>query len=87
MPIIATCGWRNSSSTIDRNSDPRPEIRLLTNWRDFLVLARTEAKPGMSPDFVESMRKVYLRHPQPPILLRYALMAGLNGRPTRHARQ
>jgi hypothetical protein len=63
------------------DADPRQEIRFLTNWRDFLVLARTPARPDMPPDFVESMRKVHLRHPQPPILLRYALVAGLNGRP------
>ena len=58
-----------------------PDLLLLTNWRDFLVLARTEARPGMDPAWVETMRKVRLRHPHPPILLRYAMVAGLNGRP------
>jgi O-antigen ligase len=62
-------------------AESSPEIRLLTNWRDFLVLARNEARPGMPAELVETMRKVYLRHPQPPILMRYALVAGLNGRP------
>ncbi len=63
------------------DTEPPAEIRLLTNWRDFLVLARNEAKPNMPADLVESMRKVYLRHPQPPILMRYALVAALNDRP------
>ena len=58
-----------------------PDLLLLTDWRDFLVLARTEAQPDMDPKWIESMRKVRLRHPYPPILLRYALVAGLNGRP------
>ena len=57
------------------------ELLVLTDWRDFLVLARTEARPGMDPVWVDAMRKVRLRHPQPPILLRYAMVAGLNGRP------
>ena len=60
---------------------PAPDLLLLTDWRDFLVLARTEARPGMDPAWIESMRKVRLRHPHPPILLRYALVAGLNGHP------
>ena len=58
-----------------------PDLLLLTDWRDFLVLARTEARPGMDPAWVDTMRKVRLRHPHPPILLRYAIVAGLNDRP------
>lgn len=65
----------------DTNVNRRLEIRFITNWRDFLVVARTEAFAGMPPDLIETMRKVHLRHPHPPILLRYALAAGLNGRP------
>jgi O-antigen ligase len=63
------------------DADPPVEIWLLTNWRDFLVLARSELKPGMPAELLESMRKVRLRYPQPPILIRYALVAGLNDRP------
>lgn len=58
-----------------------PEILVLTNWRDFIELARTEARAGMDPAWVDKMRNVRMRHPHPAILLRFALVAGLNGRP------
>lgn len=65
----------------DATAKPPSDIRYITNWRDFLLAAQTEAYVGMPEPLVESMRKVHLRHPHPPILLRYAIVAGLNGRP------
>jgi hypothetical protein len=54
---------------------------VLDQWREFLVVARSTAKPDMDEDALDMMRRVHLRHPQPPLLMRYALAAGLNGRP------
>jgi len=62
-------------------SDDVPDARVATNWREFLVFARMSARPGMTAEQLERMRRVYLRFPQPPVLLRYAIATGLNGRP------
>jgi O-antigen ligase len=60
---------------------PERDIVLLTQLREFLRFARTEAQPSMSPSQLDWMRKVAERYGYPPVLFRYALAAGLNGRP------
>lgn len=64
----------------DMASEP-PNFRLLTQLSAFLTFARTEATPDMSAEQVEWMHKVSMRFGYPPAMLRYALAAGLNGRP------
>ncbi len=55
--------------------------QMLTQLEAFLKYYRTEAKPGMSPEELEWMRKVSERYGFSTVLLRYALAAGLNGQP------
>lgn len=62
-------------------ADEPPNFRLLTQLRAFLTFARTEATPDMSAEQVEWMHKVSMRFGYPPAMFRYALAAGLNGRP------
>ncbi len=56
-----------------------PDLRLLTQLKALLEFARTQARPGMSAAEIDEMRAVALRYPFPPVLLRFALAAGLNG--------
>ena len=61
--------------------DSRPMPKMLTQQRAFLEFARSQARRGMSTDELEAMRQVAQRFGYPPVLLRYALAAALNGRP------
>ncbi len=63
-----------------RIESPAPELRLLTQLQAILEFARTEGRPGMEAAVVNRMRAVSMRYPFPPVMLRYALVAGLNGR-------
>lgn len=58
-----------------------PDIVLLTQLREFLRFARTEAVPGMDEGQLEQMRKIAHRYPYPPCLFRYALALALNNHP------
>ncbi len=58
-----------------------PDVKLLTQLREFVRFARTEAREGMNDSELEWMRKVAHRYPYPPSLFRYALTLGLNGKP------
>lgn len=58
-----------------------PDVVLLTQLREFIRFARTEATPGMAPEQIEWMRKVAHRYPYPPSLFRYSLALSLNGQP------
>ncbi len=60
---------------------PAPRLHLLTQLDAFLQFAHTEAKPGMTADQMDFMRKVSERFGYPPVMFRYALAAGLNGQP------
>ena len=64
-----------------RLETPAPEVRLLDQQQAFLEFARLPARPGMTADEIETMRRVSHRFAYPGSLLRYALAAGLNGRP------
>lgn len=63
-----------------------PDLKLLTQLGAFLSFARTEARAGMSPRELESLRRAAQRFNYPPSMLRHALAAGLNGHP-QEARQ
>ena len=58
-----------------------PDVILLDNQREFIWFRLTEAREGMSPGEVERMRRLNQRYMPPPAMLRFALAAGLNGRP------
>lgn len=57
-----------------------PDVMLLTQQGAFLRFARTEAKPDMTSEELDAMRLVASRYGYPPVLFRYALALGLNGR-------
>jgi O-antigen ligase len=57
-----------------------PNVLLLDQPREFHRFVTSRARPGMSEQDIEWMRRVALRSPSPPALLRYALALGLNGR-------
>ncbi|WP_119292606.1 PglL family O-oligosaccharyltransferase [Azohydromonas sediminis] len=60
---------------------PAPTLRVLDQLQAFLEFARTEARPNMTAEDLQAMRRVAERFGYPPVLLRYALAAGLNGEP------
>lgn len=55
------------------------EINLLDGLREYHRYMRTQARPQMSPEELEWMRRVALRYPYPPSLLRAATAFALNG--------
>ena len=61
-------------------SNVTPDTKVLTQLREFVRFARTEATPGMSDEELEWMRRVSHRYTYPPALFRYALALGLNER-------
>ncbi|WP_457329365.1 Wzy polymerase domain-containing protein [Rhizobacter sp. P5_C2] len=58
-----------------------PDLVLLTQLREFLHFANTQARRGMPPEELDMMRDVAARYGHPPVLFRYALASALNGRP------
>lgn len=60
---------------------PAPELRVLTQLETFMRFIRTEARPGMTAEELDTMRAVAHRYAHPPVLLRLALAEGLNGHP------
>lgn len=67
---------------VDKVPDaPVPDVWLLDQPREFHRYWMTPATPGMSVERLDWMRRVSMREPRPPAQLRYALAAGLNGRP------
>jgi hypothetical protein len=58
---------------------PPPHLLLLNQLEAYQTFVHTEARAGMSPKEVETMRRTAERYPTPPALFRYALIAGLNG--------
>ena len=63
------------------SSADTPLPALLTQQRAFLEFTRQKARRHMTGEQLEAMRRVAERYGYPPVLLRYALAAGLNGRP------
>ena len=55
------------------------ELLLLTQQRDFMRFARTRAVRDMSSTQLDWMKHISERFGYPPVLLRYAMAAGLNG--------
>jgi hypothetical protein len=58
-----------------------PRLTWLTQLGSLLAFAHERATPGMSTANVEWMRRVSERYAYPPVMLRYALAAGLNEQP------
>src|SRR5690606_26583080 len=59
---------------------PVPDVLLLDQPREFHRFMMTRARENMPPAELEWMRRVAMREPRAPALLRYALAAGLNQR-------
>lgn len=67
---------------VDKVSDaPPPETVLLDGLREYHRYWLKPARTGFTADELDAARDVMQRYPVPPAMLRYALMAGLNGRP------
>ncbi len=66
---------------VDRIVSTAPDLIVLDQLQAFLEFARTEARPGMTAAELQRMRAVAERSGSPPVMLRYALAAGLNGQP------
>jgi hypothetical protein len=66
---------------VTRITTPPPKLQLLTQLEAFQRFAQTEARPGMTPEELDFMRKVSERYAYPPSMFRYALAQGLNGQP------
>jgi O-antigen ligase len=64
----------------DRVATTVPEVVVLTQLREFLRYARSEAKREMSAAELEGMRLVAERYGYAPVLFRYAYALALNGR-------
>jgi hypothetical protein len=64
-----------------------PDVLLLDNQREFIWFRLTQARPGMSTEDLDRMRRVAERFMPPAVLLRYALALGLNGQEAESARQ
>jgi Virulence factor membrane-bound polymerase, C-terminal/O-Antigen ligase len=58
---------------------PLPAPVLLDEPIEYIRFWRTQARPGMSVDELDWMRRIAGRNPAPPTLLRYAVATGLNG--------
>ena len=65
----------------DPSSAPPPDVHLLDAPREYHRLMLTPARAGMTADEIDWMKRVMQRHAFPPAMMRYALAAGLNGRP------
>lgn len=70
----------------DRITSQAPDLRVLTQLEAFLHFVRTQAKPGMSAQEMEEMRRVSRRFGYSSSHFRYAIALGLNGRPDEAAR-
>lgn len=58
-----------------------PDVLLLTQWREFIRLARFEPARGMSADELEWMRKVTSTYPSAGFFQKYAAALAMNQRP------
>jgi len=74
---------RYESAKIERKKpqSKAPDVVMLTQLREFIRFARTEAREEMSEAELDWMRKVAHRYAYSPALFRYALALGLNNRP------
>lgn len=60
---------------------PPPEVRMLDGPREYHRFMITSARAGMNEGELDWMQRVMQRNAFPPAMFRYALAAGLNGRP------
>jgi hypothetical protein len=61
--------------------EPPPQVLLLDGPREFHRFITTTARSDLSVAELEWMKQVMQASPSPPVMLRYALAAGLNHRP------
>jgi O-antigen ligase len=65
----------------ERDAPVVPADSWLDAWVAYQRFRLQLARPGMSDDELAGMARVAQRFPHPPVLMRYALATGLNGRP------
>lgn len=77
--------WQNMRFQEARIGEPQrdalPQHILLTQLDAFLKFSRTDAKPGLSAEELEWMRRISGRFGHASAMYRYALALALNGRP------
>lgn len=73
---------KNEARIVHKDLDPKaPPVTLLDAQREYIRLWTVEPVPGMTAEQIDWMRVVARRFAAPGALERYALAAGLNGRP------
>jgi O-antigen ligase len=73
---------KNESRIVHKDLHPKaPDVRLLDAQREYVRFWTVEPAPGMPADQLDWMRMVAQRFGAPGALERYAVAAGLNGRP------
>jgi O-antigen ligase len=73
---------KNEARIVHKDLNPRaPDVTLLDAQREYVRLWTVEPVAGMAPEQIDWMRVVARRFAAPGALERYALAAGLNGRP------
>jgi Virulence factor membrane-bound polymerase, C-terminal len=73
---------KNDSRIVHKDLHPKaPDVRLLGAQREYVRFWTVEPAPGMPADQLDWMRTVVQRFGAPGALERYAVAAGLNGRP------
>lgn len=65
----------------DKILSSAPDLLILNQLQGFLKFARTEATVRMSDEDLNFMSVIAQRFPYPPVMFRYALAAGINGKP------
>lgn len=92
--VLALVGWdfvrvqqvdrslrmRAAGIFVDGDAAPSQAKSWLDAWVAYQRFRLQLARPGMSDDELLSMARIAHRFPHPPVLMRYALAAGLNGR-------
>lgn len=67
---------------VDRVAEaPPPDTWLIDGQREYIRFIGTQARPGMSPEELEWMRRVTTRFTYSSAMFRYALATALNGHP------
>lgn len=93
--VLAVVGWefvrvqqadrwvrmRAAGFVVDDESTALPTDSWLDAWAAYQQFRLQSARPGMSGHDLSAMARVAHRFPHPPVLMRYALAAGMNGRP------
>ena len=73
--------WEVARIGTGRITSKAPEVRLLSQWREYLRYARFEPRPGMGDADLAWMKRVVERFPYSSAMRQYAVANALNGRP------